>query len=64
MVNGLVLLSRIPVARPVLAVSSLVLLLPSVALVVPLLVVGPSLWLTLSNDGKEAFGSYMARANG
>ena len=63
MVNGLALLRRNPVARPVLAISSLVLLLPSVALMVPLLVVAPSLWLTLSRDGKEAFESYMAREN-
>ena len=62
-VNGLTLLRRSPVARRVLAISSLVLLLPSVGLLVPLLVVFPSLWLTLSKDGKEAFESYVARGN-
>ena len=62
--NGLALLLRSPVARPVLAISSLVLLLPSVGLLVPLLVVVPSLWLTLAKDGKEAFESYVARENG
>ena len=61
MVNGLVLLRRYPVARPVLAISSLVLLLPSATFFVPLLIVVPSLWLTLSGDGKKAFESYMAR---
>ena len=64
MVIGLTLLHRIPMARPVLTISSLVLLLPSAAFLVPLLVVAPSLWLTLSRDGKEAFESYMARENG
>ncbi len=64
MVNGLALLRRIPVARRVLAISSWVLLLPSAAFMVPLVVVMPSLWLTLSRDGKEAFESYMARENG
>ena len=59
-VNGLAVLRRNPVARPILAISSLVLLLPSVGLLVPLLVVVPSLWLTLSKDGKEAFESYVA----
>ena len=63
-VNGLALLRRSAVARRLLAISSLVLLLPSLGLVVPLLVVGPSIWLTLSRDGKEAFESYMARDNG
>ena len=69
MVNGLALLRRNPVARPLIAISSLVLLIPSAAGVVasgigvvPLLVVVPSLWLTLSRRGKEALGSYMARA--
>ena len=61
MVNGLALLRRNPVARRFLAISSLVLLLPSLGLLVPLLVVMPSLWLTLSKDGNEAFESYMAR---
>ena len=64
MVNGLALLRRIPVARPLLAISSWILLLPSAALVVPLLLVAPSLWLTLSTGGKEAFESYMAGENG
>ena len=62
MVNGLALLRRNPVARPLLMVSS-ILLLPSASLLVPLLVVAPSLWLTMSRGGKEAFESYMARAN-
>ncbi len=64
MVNGLALLRRIPVARPVLAISSLVLFLPSALMLFPLLVVVPSLWLTLSRGGKEVFESYMARENG
>ena len=64
MVNGLALLRRYPIARPVLAISSLVLLLPSAAFFVPLLVVAPSLWLTLSRGGKEAFESYVAGENG
>ena len=64
MVNGLALLRRNRVARRIVAISSLVLLLPSAAFIVPLLVVVPSLWLTLSRDGKEAFESYMARENG
>ena len=64
LVNGLALLRRNPMARPVLATSSLVLLIPS-AILVPLLgVVAPSLWVTLSRGGKEAFESYMARENG
>ena len=42
-VNGSALLRRSPVARPLLAISSLVLLLPSAGLMVPLLVVAPSL---------------------
>ena len=64
MVNGLALLSRILVARPVLVISSLVLLLPSTAWLVPLLVVAPSLWPGLSSGGKEAFESYVAREKG
>ena len=64
MVNGLALLRRNPLARRLLAISSLVLLLPSAALLVPLLVVLPSLWLTLSPGGKEALESYMVRENG
>ena len=63
MVNGLALLSRNPFARPVLAVSSLILLPLSAGLLVPLLVVAPSLWLTLSRGGKGAFEGYMARVN-
>ena len=62
-VNGLALLRRIPVARRFLTVSSFV-LLPSAGLVVPLLVIASSLWLTLSRDGKQAFEGYMARENG
>ena len=62
MVNGLALLRRNRLARPVLAISSF-LLLPTAAFVVPVLVVAPSLWVTLSSDGKEAFESYLARAN-
>ena len=46
MLNGLALLRRNPVARPLLIISSIV-LLPSAGLVVPLLVVASSLWLTL-----------------
>ncbi len=61
MVNGVALLRRTPIARPLLAISSLVLLVPSAALLVPLLVVAPSLWLTLSRGGKEAFEIYIAR---
>ncbi len=64
MVNGSALLCRNRIARPVLAISSLALLLPSAAFWVPLLVVAPSLWLTLSRGGKEAFESYIARENG
>ena len=62
--NGLALLRRNPVARRLLAISSLVLLLPSAGFVVPLVVVLPSIWLTLSPGGKEAYESYMARENG
>ena len=61
-VNGLALLRRNPMARPVLLVSSL-LLLTTATLLVPLLVVVPSLWLTLSRDGKQAFEGYMATGN-
>ena len=64
MVNGLALLRRHPVARPLVAISSLVLLIPSAFSLVPLLVVAPSLWLTLSRGGKEAFESYVAKENG
>ena len=65
-VNGLALLRRNQAARPLLAISSLVLLIPSAGGVVSgigipaFLVVVASLWLTLSKRGKEAFGSYMA----
>ena len=62
-VNGRALLRRIPVARRFLTVSSFV-LLPSAGLMVPLRVIAPSLWLTLSRDGKQAFEGYMARENG
>ena len=63
LVNGLALLRRIRVARRLVAISSLVLLLPSAAFIVPLLVVGPSLWLWFGG-GKEAFESYIARDSG
>ena len=63
-VNGLALLRRNPVARPLIAISSLVLLLPSVFSVFPLLVVVPSLWLTLSRGGKKAVESYLAIETG
>ena len=70
-VNGLAFLRRNPVARPLIAISSLVLLIPSVVGVVAggigvpaLLLVVPSLWLTLSRGGKKAFESYIARQNG
>lgn len=63
MANGFSLLLRNPVARPLLAVSSL-LLLPTAFAIVPLLVVAPSLWLALSGDGKKALESYIAREGG
>ena len=63
-VNGLALLRRKRIAPPLLAISSSVLLLPSIGLLVPLLVVAPSLWLTLSQGGKEAFESYLAGGDG
>ncbi len=50
--NGLTLLRRNPVARPFIAISSVILLIPSATMVVPLLVVVPSLWLTLSRGGR------------
>ena len=62
MVNGLALLRRHGVAHRLLAISSLVLLLPSAVFIVPLLVVLPSLWL--ASSGKQALESYMARENG
>ncbi len=58
-VNGLALLRRKPLARPLLVVSSIA-LLPASGLVVPLVVAVPSLWLTLSTNGKKAFQSYLA----
>ena len=67
MISGLALLLRNPVARPIIAISSLVLLVPSAAgtitgIGIPfLLLVAASLWLTLSKGGKEALESYMAR---
>ena len=70
MVNGLTLLRRNSVARRLLAISSIVLLLPSaygastIFGIPALLVVVASLWLTLSRGGKRAFESYMARENG
>ena len=71
-VNGLALLRRYQVARPLLAVSSLVLLVPSagglvsgdIGSVLTLLVLAATLWLTLSKGGKEALESYMAGAHG
>ena len=57
--NGLALFRRSPAARPLTVVSSLV-LLPTVGLIIPLLVLVPSLWIVLSRRGKEAFGSYIA----
>ena len=70
-VNGFAPLRRNSVARPLVAISSLILLIPSVAgtaaggIGVPLLlVVVPSLWLTLSRGGKKAFESHIARENG
>ena len=59
-VNGSTLLRRNPMARP-LVLGSSILLLPSAGLILPLLVVAPSLWLTLSKDGKEALEGYMVR---
>jgi hypothetical protein len=56
--------SKNPLARPLMVVSSSVLLIPSVAFIVPVVVAAPSLWLMLSKGGKEALGSYAARANG
>ena len=69
-VNGLALLRRYPIARPLIAITSLVLLIPSIPGVVSgvgipaFLVLVASLWLTLSRGGKEALESYMARENG
>lgn len=63
LVSGLTLLRRNPVSRRLLVISSMV-LLPLSGLLVPLLVAAPSLWLTLSGDGKEAFESYMAKQIG
>ena len=62
-INGSALLRRTPIARAIIIGSS-ILLLPSATFVLPLLVVAPSLWLTLSKDGKEALESYMAGENG
>jgi hypothetical protein len=70
MVNGLALLRRNTKARPLIAVSSLVLLIPSIGgaatfFGIPLLlVVVASLWLTFSRRGREAFASYTAREKG
>ena len=69
-VNGLTLLRRSPVARPLVTISSLILLIPSAISVVTgfgvplMLVVVASLWLTLTKGGKKAFESYMAREIG
>ena len=68
-VNGMALLRRNPVGRRLLAVSSSVLLMPSAVGVVTgigiplLLVVAPSLWLTMSKGGKDAYESYISRRN-
>ena len=62
--SGLALLRRHREARAILVISSLLLALPSTGLVVPLLVVVPSLWLTFSRGGKETLGSFIARENG
>ncbi len=64
LVNGLALLRRNPIVRPLLAISSLVLLIPSTILVPLLGVVAPSLWLTLSRGSKDALESYVAREHG
>ena len=70
MVNGLTLLRRNRIARPLIAISSLVFLIPSLPLVLTgigipvLLILVASLWLTLSTRGKEALESYLARENG
>ena len=67
--NGLALLRRNRKARRLLAISSIILLIPSIGGAVAiigipeLLVVVASLWLTLSKDGKKAFESYMAKEN-
>ena len=69
-VNGLALLRRSPATRPLIAISSLVLLIPSAGGAVTgigipaFLMVVASLWLTLSSGGKEALESYMTKANG
>ena len=69
-VNGLALLRRARLGRRLLAISSLALLIPSAVgtttgIGIPfLVVVVASLWLTLTQGGKEAYESYMARANG
>ena len=61
MFNGFALLLRYPVARLTLAISSWVMLLPALVFVFPLLVLLPSLWLTMLQGGKETFTSYLAR---
>ncbi len=69
-INGLTLLRRNPVGRRFLAISSLVLLIPSAAGVVTgigipfLVVVAASVWLTLTRGGKEVYESYMAKEIG
>ena len=62
--SGLLLLRRHPAARRLIAITSIVLLVPSIGALVPLLVVAPSLWLTLTGDGKKILESYMARETG
>ncbi len=69
-VNGLVLLRRNPIARPLIAISSLVFLVPSlpglvkgdIGSVLTLLVIAASLWLTLTRSGKDVLESYLATA--
>ena len=61
MFNGFALLLRYPVARLTLAISSWVMLLPALVFVFPLLVLLPSLWLTMLQGGKETFTRYLAR---
>ena len=70
MIPGLAFLRRNLVARPLIAITSMVLVIPSAASAVTglgipfLLVVVASLWLTLSGRGKKALETYMARENG
>ena len=63
-VCGLAILLRYRQAGPLVAISSVLLLFPALAIVVPLLVVVPSLWLTFTQDGKGAFRRYVAMESG